>query len=79
MLNRLVAEEHRPALERQAEERHRELWHHRPEQESASGSASSGPRRAPVTAQEHGEGIGNVKFVLDGLTNLGDKTAAARR
>ena len=45
MLNRLVAEDHRAALERQAEE------HHRPEQASDRGSASSGPQDAPVTAQ----------------------------
>ena len=46
MLNRLVAEDHRPALERQAEE------HHRPERASARGSASSGPRGALATAQD---------------------------
>ena len=45
ILNSLVAEDHRAALERQAEE------HHRPEQASTRGSASSGPRGAPVTAQ----------------------------
>ena len=45
MLNRLVAEDHRPALERQAEE------HHRPERASARGSASSDPRGALITAQ----------------------------
>ena len=33
--------EHRPAPTRQADEHHRGLWHHRPEQESPSGSASS--------------------------------------
>ena len=41
----MTAEEHRPALQRQAEE------HHRPEQASDRGSASSGPQDAPVTAQ----------------------------
>jgi len=46
ILNRLVAEDHRAALERQAEE------HHRPEQASTRGSASSGPRGSPVTAQD---------------------------
>ena len=43
--------ERRPALTRQADEHHHWLWHHRPEQESANGSASSSPRGAPVTAQ----------------------------
>ena len=43
--------EHRPAPTRQADEHHHWLWHHRPEQESANGSASSSPRGAPVTAQ----------------------------
>ena len=41
----MTDEEHRPALQRQAEE------HHRPEQASDRGSASSGPQDAPVTAQ----------------------------
>ena len=41
----MTDEEHRPALQRQAEE------HHRPEQASDRRSASSGPQDAPVTAQ----------------------------
>ena len=45
MLNRLVAEDHRPALERQAEE------HHRAERASARESPSSGPRGALDYAQ----------------------------
>ena len=44
--------EHRPAPTRQADEHHHGLWHHRPEQESARGSTSSGPRGALVTAQD---------------------------
>ena len=44
--------ERRPAPTRQADEHHHGLWHHRPEQESARGSASSGPRGALVTAQD---------------------------
>ena len=35
------------ARQRQAEEHHRDLWHHRPGQVSASGNASSGTRAVP--------------------------------
>ena len=51
MLNRLVAEDHRPALERQAEEHHRQLRHNRPEQGSAKINASSGPWGALLIVQ----------------------------
>ena len=42
--------ERRPAPTRQADEHHHRLWHHRPEQESAKGSASSGPRGARASS-----------------------------